>query len=94
MEYRSISDTKTFDYSQLHKYGQAQCGVGIKAPTFKAYAFGTPVNQFVEQPQQTLCVAVPKIPPKIYHYDREYKAYPYATMDEFGKMMRTKKDAY
>lgn len=86
MEYRSNSDTKTFDYSFLHKYGQAKCGVGITAPTFKAYAFGT---QFVKCPKsQPLCDNTSK--PKVYHYDREYRDYPYDTYSEFDKMMRVK----
>lgn len=85
MEYTSNSDTKTFDYSILGNYGQAKCGVGVTSPAFKAYPFG---SHFAKNTKPaTLC---DKHPVNQTNVSREYRAQPFATLGEFGKMMRTK----
>jgi hypothetical protein len=85
MEYKSNSDTKTFDYSMLRNYGQAKCGVGVTAPAFKVYPFG---SHFAKNTRPlTLC---DKHPVGSIHVSREYRDQPFSTLDEFGKMMRTK----
>jgi hypothetical protein len=87
MEYKSNSDTRTFDYSYIHNYGQAKCGSGVTAPTFKVYAFGS----HFEKLTKPLPLCSTQLPPQhLQHYSREYRAYPYSTMAEFDKMMRTK----
>lgn len=86
MEYTSNSDTKTFDYSTLGNYAEAKCGVGVTAPGFKAYPFG---SHFAKNTKPvTLC---DKRPVDQTNVLKAYRAYPFATMDEFDKMMRTKK---
>jgi hypothetical protein len=85
MEYTSNSDTKTFDYSILGSYGQAKCGVGVTAPAFKVYPFG---SHFAKNTKPaTLCESRQGGQTQV---TREYRAQPFATLGEFGKMMRTK----
>lgn len=85
MEYKSNPDTKTFDYSSLGKYGQAKCGAGVTAPAFKVYPFG---SNFENQARPvTLCTKPHTGPTNV---SREYRDQPFATLGEFGKMMRTK----
>ena len=85
MEYKSNQDTRTFDYSSLEKYGQSKCGVGVTAPAFKAFPFG---SQFEKNTKPaTLCDINRRGPINV---TREYRDQPFATLGEFGKMMRTK----
>ena len=85
MEYKSNPDTKTFDYSSLGRYGQGPCGMGVVAPAFKVYPFG---SQFSQKPTPvTLCNKPSRNPT---NFSREYRDQPFATLGEFGKMMRTK----
>ncbi len=85
MEYKSNPDTKTFDYSSLGKYGQAKCGVGVTAPAFKVYPFG---SHFEKQTRPVTLCSKPYTGPT--NVSREYRDLPFATLSEFDKMMRTK----
>jgi hypothetical protein len=78
--YRSSSFENNY-YQPLSNYGKGSHGVGIKPPTFKAYAFHSRLTT-CDKPL-ALCSSTKPIDMGNHYHDR-----PYVTNAEFAKMIR------